>query len=94
VVAAVAKAQSRANKHVLKKCSTWASAEEVRYDLGYGSSCPGIAKAGYCDFELSGLDVQGEDNDLLECLGCIHSHLAECLTATSYNVASPGGDCF
>jgi len=94
VVAAVAKAQSRATKLVLKKCSAWGAAEKVRYDLGYGSTCPGIAKPGYCDFELSGLDVQGEDNDLLECLKCIHSHVAECLTATAYNVAAPGGGCF
>lgn len=94
VVAAVAKAQSRADKLVLKKCSAWAAAEEVRYELGYGSSCPGIAKPGNCDFELSGLDVQGEDNDLLECLRCVHSHVAECLTATAYNIAAPGGRCF
>jgi hypothetical protein len=94
VVAAVVKAQSRANKLILKKCPAWAAAEAVRYDLGYGSSCPGISQPGYCDFELSGLDVEGEDNDLLECLGCIHSHVAECLTATAYNVAAPGGGCF
>lgn len=94
VVAAVAKAQSRADKLVLKKCSAWASAGEVRYELGYGSSCPGIATPGSCDFELSGLDVQGEDNDLLECLRCVHSHVAECLTATAYNIAAPGGRCF
>ncbi|HIF64444.1 MAG TPA: hypothetical protein EYG16_06125 [Deltaproteobacteria bacterium] len=93
-VAAVGKAQSRANKLVLKKCSAWGAAEKVRYDLGYGSSCPGIAQPGNCDFELSGLDMQGEDNDLLECLGCLHSHMAECLTAAAYNIAVPGGRCF
>ncbi|MFQ5478579.1 MAG: hypothetical protein ACE5E4_08185 [Candidatus Binatia bacterium] len=88
----IAKARAKSHKLILKRCGGFSSLADVQFGLGYGAQCLGTGKAGVCDFAMSGVDVAGADNDLLECLDCLHDYAANCLNSASYN--SGGASCF